>query len=114
LVAWLGDDAFLAGLNDHFEAHAYGNATLADLLGALSKASGRDLSSWAGVWLRRAGVNTLRTEVTRDDQGNYADVTIVQTAPEAYPTLRPHRLAIGLYDRGADGVVLRRRRLEVD
>ena len=33
LVAWVGDDAFLAGLRAHFAAHAYGNATLADLLG---------------------------------------------------------------------------------
>ena len=45
LVAWVGDEAFLAGLNEHFAAHAYGNATLADLLAALSKASGRDLSA---------------------------------------------------------------------
>ena len=44
LVAWLGDDAFLAGLREHFAAHAFGNATLADLLGALSPAAGRDLS----------------------------------------------------------------------
>ena len=33
LVAWLGDEAFLAGLNAHFAAHRFGNATLADLLG---------------------------------------------------------------------------------
>ena len=32
LVAWLGDEAFLAGLNAHFAAHRFGNATLADLL----------------------------------------------------------------------------------
>ena len=63
LVAWVGDEAFLAGLNEHFAAHAYGNATLADLLGALSEASGRDLTAWAEVWLRRAQVNTLRAEV---------------------------------------------------
>src|SRR3954464_10228073 len=38
LVAWVGDKAFLAGLNDYFAAHSYGNATLADLLDALSRA----------------------------------------------------------------------------
>jgi aminopeptidase N len=38
----------------------------------------------------------------------------VQTAPEGYPTLRPHRLGLGLYDRAADGTVSLRRRLEVD
>ena len=54
LVAWLGDDVFFAGLRAHFAEHAYGNATLADLLGALGAASGRDLSEWARVWLRTA------------------------------------------------------------
>jgi aminopeptidase N len=114
LVAWVGDEAFLAGLNEHFTAHAYGNATLADLLAAVSKASGRDLTGWADVWLRRAQVNTLRAEVELGDEGRYAAVSIVQTAPEDHPTLRPHKLGVGLYDRGADGVVQRRRLIEVD
>jgi len=114
LVAWVGDEAFLAGLNEHFAAHAYGNATLADLLAAVSKASGRDLTGWADLWLRRAQVNTLRAEVERDDQGRYAAVSLVQTAPAGYATLRPHKIGIGLFDRGADGVVLRRRLIVAD
>ncbi len=44
LVAYVGLDSFLAGLRDYFRDHAFGNATFADLLGALEKASGRDLS----------------------------------------------------------------------
>jgi aminopeptidase N len=111
LVAWVGDEAFLAGLNEYFAAHAYGNATLADLLAALSKASGRDLSGWADVWLRHAQVNTLRAEIEQAG-ALYSGVTIVQTAPEKWPTLRPHRLGIALYDRG-DTTVLRRR-IELD
>ena len=113
LVAWVGDEPFRAGLNEHFAAHAYGNATLADLLGALAKASGRDLSGWAEVWLRRAQVNTLRTEVTRAD-GRYTEVAVAQTAPAGHPTLRPHRIGIGLYDRTADGSVVRRKLIETE
>ncbi|MFF5085249.1 aminopeptidase N [Actinoplanes sp. NPDC000266] len=113
LVAWVGDEAFLAGVNAHFEAHAYGNATLADLLTALSAASGRDLTTWAALWLRRAQVNTLRTEVVRE-AGAYASVAVLQTAPEQYPTLRPHKVGLGLYDRSADGAVVLRRRVEVE
>ncbi|WP_092557698.1 aminopeptidase N [Actinoplanes derwentensis] len=113
LVAWLGDETFLAGLNDHFRAHAYGNATLTDLLGALSKSSGRDLSGWAELWLRRAQVNTLRAEVTRDGT-TYAEVAVVQTAPAEYPTLRPHLIGVGLYDRADDGSVVLRSRHEVE
>jgi aminopeptidase N len=109
LAVWIGDDAFIAGLRDHFRAHAFGNATLADLLAALSTASGRELAGWAEAWLRRAQVNTLRPEVTLDAEGRYAEVTIVQTAPPAYPTLRPHRVGVGVYSGG-----FRRERLMVD
>src|SRR3954464_12000495 len=63
LVAWVGDEAFFTGLRAYFAAHAHGNATLGDLLAALSAASGRDLAGWAEVWLQRAQVNTLRPEV---------------------------------------------------
>jgi aminopeptidase N len=102
LVAWVGDAPFLRGLNAHFLAHAYGNATLDDLLAALASASGRDLSAWAEVWLRRAQVNTLRTSIGPD-----GSLAVLQTAPADYPTLRPHRLGIGLYSRAADGAVVR-------
>ncbi|MDG4756518.1 aminopeptidase N [Micromonospora sp. WMMD710] len=108
LVAWLGDEAFLAGLNAHFAAHRFGNATLADLLTSLS-AGGRDLSGWAELWLRRSQVNTLRAEVALDADGRYTEVAVVQTAPESYPVLRPHRIGVGRY--AADGTV---RRDEVD
>ena len=46
LVAYVGLEPFLAGLRSYFTAHAWGNATFADLLGALEQASGRDLSDW--------------------------------------------------------------------
>jgi aminopeptidase N len=113
LVAWVGDGPFWAGLNRHFADHAYGNATLADLLAALSAAGERDLSGWARSWLRCAQVNTLRTEVTRDGE-RYAEVAVVQSAPEDHPTLRPHRIGIGLFDRAADGTVVRRKLIEAD
>ncbi|MEU5784813.1 aminopeptidase N [Micromonospora lupini] len=109
LVAWLGDEAFLAGLNAHFAAHRFGNATLADLLASLSTASGRDLSGWAELWLRQPQVNTLRAEVAVDADGRYTEVAVVQTAPESHPVLRPHRIGVGRY--AADGTV---RRAEVD
>ncbi|MFF5178018.1 aminopeptidase N [Micromonospora sp. NPDC000316] len=97
LVAWLGDEAFLAGLNAHFAAHRFGNATLADLLASLSAASGRDLSDWAERWLRTPQVNTLRAEVAVDTDGRYTEVAVVQTAPTSHPVLRPHRIGVGRY-----------------
>ncbi|MEV7625417.1 aminopeptidase N [Actinoplanes sp. NPDC089786] len=114
LVAFLGDDVFFAGVNEHFAAHQFGNATLADLLGTLTKVSGRDLTGWAEAWLRTAEVNTLRTEVTLAEDGTYAEVAVVQTAHEKYPVLRPHRIGMGVFDHRADATVTRRRLIEVD
>jgi aminopeptidase N len=109
LAAWISDEAFIAGLRRYFERHAYGNATLADLLAALSETSGRDLAGWAEVWLRRAQVNTLRPRVTTGPDGVFTTVEVEQTAPAGYPVLRPHRVGIGVYSGGS--VV---RRVDVD
>ncbi|GIJ20983.1 aminopeptidase N [Micromonospora lutea] len=109
LVAWLGDEAFLAGLNDHFARHRFGNATLTDLLESLAASSGRDLTDWAEGWLRTAQVNTLRAEVALDADGRYHEVVIAQTAPSTHPVLRPHRIGVGRY--AVDGTA---ERIEVD
>ena len=112
LVAWVGFDAFLAGLRTYFERHAYANTTLADLLAALEEASGRDLRAWSGEWLETAGVNTLRPDAV-EDGSVYRSVAVVQSAPPDHPTLRSHRIAVGLYDRSGERLV-RRERLEID
>ncbi len=97
LVAWIGDDAFFAGLRKHFERHAWGNATLADLLSALSESSGRDLEAWAQVWLREPQVNTLRPHVSYDAQGAIERLTVEQIAA---PVLRSHHIGIGWLEPG--------------
>ncbi|GAA4020031.1 aminopeptidase N [Allokutzneria multivorans] len=109
LVSSIGLEDFLAGLRLYFQRHAWGNTTLADLLRAVEEKSGRDLSTWADLWLRTSGPNTLRPEFTVDGEGRFSSFAIVQTAPVDYPTLRPHRIAIGLYDKGH-----RQRRVELE
>jgi aminopeptidase N len=99
LVAHVGRENFLTGLRRYFGRHAWGNATLGDLLAALEEPSGRDLSDWSKKWLETAGVNTLRPEFECDAEGRFTRFTIVQEAPASHPVLRPHRIAIGLYDR---------------
>lgn len=113
LVAFVGQDAFLAGVRAYFAEHAWGNTQLTDLLSALTAASGRDLSFFAAEWLQEAGVNTLRAEFEVDSDGRFTRFAIRQTAPEQWPTLRHHRLAIGLYDL-VEGRLVRRDRVEVD
>jgi aminopeptidase N len=113
LVAWVGRDNFLAGVQQYFAEHSWGNATLGDLLGALEQFSGRELASWSKAWLETAGVNTLRPRFEVGPDGRFTSFDVLQEAPAAHPELRPHRIAIGLYDQ--DGGGLRRvHRVETD
>ncbi len=112
LVAWVGDDAFRDGLRSYFTLHAWKNAKLADFLGALETASGRNLRSWSKEWLETAGVATLSAAFSVND-GIYTAFAIDQVAPAEYPTLRSHRIGIGLYD-DVEGHLVLRRRVETD
>jgi aminopeptidase N len=118
LVAWVGLENFLVGLRAYFKRHAFGNSEFSDLLSALQESSGRELDSWAKEWLQTSGVNTLTPKFEVDDAGNYTSFSVEQTATVEHPTLRRHRIAIGLYDLGAneEGVdrLVRRTTVEVD
>jgi aminopeptidase N len=113
LAAWVGREEFLAGIREYFRAYAWGNTTLADLLGKLEETSGRDLKAWSAEWLETAGVNTLRPSFEVDAEGRFTSFAVEQTAPDAWPTLRSHRLAVGLYSRSETGLV-RHHRVELD
>jgi aminopeptidase N len=114
LVAWVGQEEFMQGVRRYFAKHSWKNTELVDLLSELEAASGRDLKAWSALWLETAGVNTLRPEFQTDDDGVITSFTILQTAIEAFPTIRPHRLAVGFYDQDDDGALIRVHRLELD
>jgi len=118
LVAYVGLERFLAGLRDYFRAHAFGNATFDDLVNALEKASGRDLSGWGRQWLKTTGLNLLRADFDVDADGRFTRFAITQSgaAPGAGET-RVHRLAVGIYDdsvSGGAGKLVRVHREELD
>ena len=113
LVAYVGRENFLAGVRKYFAAHAWGNATLSDLLAALEETSGRDLGAWSREWLETAGVNTLRPAYTLDDTGRFSSFEVLQEAAATHPVLRSHRIAVGLYSL-TDGRLTRTKRIEVD
>ncbi|WP_104166682.1 aminopeptidase N [Arthrobacter sp. SX1312] len=114
LVAWVGQEEFMQGVRQYFAKHSWKNTELVDLLSELEAASGRDLKAWSALWLETAGVNTLRPEFTTDGTGTITSFTILQSAVEAFPTIRPHRLAVGFYDHDDDGALVRVHRLELD
>lgn len=98
LAAYVGLDAFLAGIRAHFAAHAWGNATFDDLLAALQDSSGKDLSGWADAWLKTTGINTLRAEYEVDN-GTYTSFRVVQEgAQPGAGEVRPHLLQVGVFD----------------
>ncbi|MGC9538092.1 aminopeptidase N [Streptomyces sp. UG1] len=121
LVAYVGMDEFFRGVQAYFKRHAYGNTRLSDLLGALEETSGRDLKTWSKLWLETAGINILRPEIETDERGVITSFAIRQEAPalpagaKGEPTLRPHRIAVGLYNLDdASGKLLRDERIELD
>ncbi len=116
LVAYVGFEAFVAGSRQYFRDHAYGNTTLAELLAALSAASGRDLAEWARQWLQTSGISTLSSEIQEHD-GVLAAVTLLQDARDPITGRqepRPHRLRIGLYNMDDSGALVRTGSIETD
>ncbi|MEU6841343.1 aminopeptidase N [Streptomyces sp. NPDC046716] len=114
LVAYVGRDAFLEGARRYFKRHAYGNTRLGDLLSVLEETSGRDMASWSRSWLQTAGVNSLTPQVILSGEGRITELAVVQEAAESHPELRPHRVAVGLYRRTAEGALERYARAEAD
>ena len=117
LGAYVGVESFLAGLRTYFTDHAFGNTTLADLLSALEKSSGRQLGHWSKLWLETSGINSIRAELTTAADGTLESVVLVQGAATDVAhdnVLRAHRLAVGLYDLDGNGDLVRTHRVELD
>jgi aminopeptidase N len=91
LMTYVGEERFRAGMTAYFARHAWGSATLQDLIDALSEASGRDLDTWRTAWLATAGTDRFSLERDGDT------VTLV-----AADTPRPQVLAVGAYSRNND------------
>jgi aminopeptidase N len=113
LVAWVGLPEFMLGVSNYFAKHAFGNTELSDLMVELEKTSGRDLGDWTKLWLETAGVNTLRPAIETTADGTITSFAVLQEAAADYPTIRPHRLAIGFYNLH-DGKLVRDHRVEID
>ncbi|GJM11453.1 MAG: aminopeptidase N [Lysobacteraceae bacterium] len=66
---WVGADVFRQGVLNYLQAHEFGNAKAADLWGALSEASGKDVKSVLSSYLDQPGLPLIEAkfEGTRVD-----------------------------------------------
>jgi aminopeptidase N len=92
LVAHVGEDAFDGGVRTYLRERAHGNGELADFLGAMSDAAGRDLTAWSRAWLETTGVDAVAV----------ADGAVLVTPPREHPADRSHTLDVAGFGAGAE------------
>jgi aminopeptidase N len=114
LSAYVGEENFAAGLRAYLARHSYGNARLADILAAITDASGQDLAAWSETWLKTAGPDVLRPSFETGSSGTFTSFAVLQEAAGRHPVLRPHRICIGLYSRSGDGALRRVRQVTAE
>ena len=95
LIAHIGDEAFIAGVGAYLREHAFGNGTLADFLGFMERASGKDLSGWSRSWLLTAGLDVIAADQKTG--------VVTREVPQDYPAARPHTLDVAGFS-GAEEV----------
>jgi aminopeptidase N len=101
LDAFITDDVFLAGLRHYFDAHAFGNAELRDLLSAWTDAGAEGLDEWAAQWLRTSGMDTISASVGEPAGPAAAageSVTLRRHPPVGSAADRTHALQIAGFD----------------
>jgi len=105
LVATIGMDGFREGMRHYFRTHAYGNATLAQFLASLEAGSGKDLKEWSKAWLETASLNTISATWEADGE-RLTKLSLLQSAPAGYPTIRPHQMEVGLIREDTSGITV--------
>ncbi|HEY4669302.1 MAG TPA: aminopeptidase N, partial [Tepidiformaceae bacterium] len=103
LVAAIGIEGFREGMRQYFKRYAFGNATLEQFMAALEAGSGRRLAEWSRLWLETPSLNTVSAHIEHDGE-RVKRLTVQQTAPDEFPTLRPHYLEVALLHEGEGGL----------
>ncbi|HYP45387.1 MAG TPA: aminopeptidase N [Propionibacteriaceae bacterium] len=91
LVAYVGEQHFVAALGGYFRRYAWQNTTLDDLVAEIEQQSGRDLTDWVQGWLGTSGTDRLTLQ-----RGN-SGLQLHAHGVGGRPAL-PHRLNVGVYD----------------
>ncbi len=105
----VGERAFQVGVQSFLNDHAFGNATWRDLLSAIGRASGRDLTAWGAQWILRPGMPIVEQQL-RLDNGRIDRLALVQRPAQPHVSGRgawPLKVQLLLhYDDGTAAVQL--------
>jgi len=104
LEAYLTPDRFRDGMRRYMRAHAYGNATSADLYAALHAATGLDVAALARGWTEQAGFPLVSVRATCDPSGGRTVVLSQRRFLVGASDLDHARWQIPLIVRAGDGV----------
>jgi aminopeptidase N len=95
LEALLGTDNFRDGLRQYLKAHAFGNATWADLITVLDRRTPMDLQAWSRVWVEQPGRPVIRT-VLEVKNGTMTRLAFRQDDPWKRGVLWPQQLRVAI------------------
>ncbi len=101
LEALLGEESFRDGLRDYLKAHAFGNATWADLIGLLDARTPVDLRTWSKAWVEEPGRPMIETVLEVKD-GKVKHLAFRQRDTWKRNRVWPQQLRVAIGKAGAE------------
>lgn len=101
LSHFVGEPTYQKSIASYIRKHQYQNTQLKDFSDAIAETSKTNMDAWGEEWLLTPGVNTIKTEF-HCETGRLKSVTLSQTAPLDYPTLRSQKVQLGIYQHKTD------------
>lgn len=95
LRAYVGAEAFDAGIREYIKTHAFKNTELTDFIATLQKHTKKDLNVWANLWLRQTGADQIAATWTCErERLKRVDLKITPVAGQKF---RPQTLTLALF-----------------
>jgi aminopeptidase N len=105
-LEWLtGESQFRHGIREYLSDFSYRNATWPDLIGILDSLTGEDLRAWSAVWVEEPQRPTVSTELSLNDTGHIASLTLTQSDPAGRGRIWNQRLEVTLGRADGDTVI---------
>ena len=101
----IGEEALRDGLREYLEAHAYANASWADMIAILDARTAEDLAAWSRTWVEESGRPRVEVVLETDDE-TISRLAVRQSDPAEAGRLWNQRLDLRLgYDGGESNIL---------